>query len=381
MTHMTCQQSALDRALQTVSHALSPRATLPILAHVLVVADNGHVRLTTTNLEIGISVEIDAEIIEAGSFTLPAKLFQEFVHNLPAGSVEIQVESDCRTAHIKSLRSQAHIKGLDASEYPSLPTCDDALPACLEAGLLKEMVGQVAFATAADESRPALTGMLLQLRETRLALAAADAFRLAVRFADVGDAQTDEQGDLLIPGKTLVELARILPSSGEVELLVAANRSQILFRAPGLILVSRLLEGAFPVYENIIPRTVTTRVVLNRAEFAAAIKSAALFARDSSNITRLTVKTAESDLGNGSIMLEATSEDLGDGNSILEASVEGPEVSMLFSSRYLTDAVAAVTTEEIALELTTARPGVLKPVGADAPEQLYVVMPMFKQQR
>lgn len=382
MTHFTCKQPALDRALTTVSRALAAHPTLPILASVLIAADDAQVTLTTTNLEIGIKVEIDAEISEAGSFCLPAKLFQEFIHSLPAETVEIQVAQGSWTADIKGLRSNAHIKGLEATEYPALPSCEEASPISLDAALLKEMVGQVAFATANDESRPVLTGILLQLRDTRISLAAADAFRLAVRHTEAESCPDREQGDLLIPGKTLVELARILPEEGPVELLISANRSQVVFQAPRLTVVSRLIEGIFPTYTDIIPKSYTTRAVLDRAEFAAAIKSAALFARDSSNITKLTIKAPESDLGNGSVLLEATAEDIGDGTSVLNASVEGPEVTMLFSSKYLAEAVAAITTEEAAIELTTtARPGALKPVGADAPDQLYIVMPMYKQAR
>jgi len=380
MTHFTCKQPALDRALTMVSRALAAHPTLPILASVLITADDAQVTLITTNLEIGIKVEIDAEIIEAGSFCLPAKLFQEFIHSLPADLIEIMVEAGPWTAHLKSLHSDAHIRLLDAAEYPSLLSCEKSLLVHLEAALLKEMIGQVAFATAKDDSYPVLTGILLQLRETTISLAAADAFRLAVRQAEAESCPDREQSDLLIPGKTLVELARILPEEGLVDLLISANRSQVVFQAPRLTVVSRLIEGTFPNYTDIIPKNYTTRAVLNRSELAAAIKSAALFARENSNITKLTIKAPESDLGNGSVVLEATAEDIGDGTSVLDASVEGPGVTMFFSSKYLAEAVAAITTEEAAIELTTtAKPGVLKPAGADAPDQLYIVMPIYKQ--
>lgn len=380
MTHFTCKQSELDQALQHVNRALAAHPTLPILGSVLIAAGNAQVTLTATNLEMGIKVEIDAEIIEAGSFCLPAKLFQEFIHSLPAEAVEIQVAQGSWTAHIQGLRSNAHIKGLEATEYPAFPSCEGASPVFLDAALLKEMVNQVAFATANDESRPVLTSILLQLRETRISLAAADAFRLAVRHMEAESRPDREQGDLLVPGKTLGDLARLLPEEGLAELLISANQNQVIFQAPHLIVVSRLIEGTFPSYTDIIPKSYTTRAVENRAEFAAAIKSAALFARDSSNITKLTIKAPESDLGNGSVLLEATAEDIGDGTSVLNASVEGPGITMLFSSKYLAEAVAAITTEEVAVELTTpARPGVLRPVGTDAPDQLYIVMPMFKQ--
>lgn len=380
MIHFTCEQPALDRALQTVGHALATHPTLPILSNVLIVAELSQIKLTATNLEIGITAEIDAEIIEAGAFTLPAKLFQEFVHSLPADTIEIEVSEESWTAHLQSKRSNAHIKGLAPTEYPALPTCEDALAISVDAALLKEMVSQVAFATANDDSRPVLTGILMQLRETLIALAAADAFRLAARRSEMEENAQRERGDLILPGKTLTDLARILPNEGLVELWISPNRSQVLFHAPGLEVVSRLIEGTFPAYENLIPKNYITRAVIGRAEFAAAIKSAALFARDSANITRLSITAPENDLGTGTITLEANAEDLGDGMSTLDASIEGPAMSMLFSSKYLADAVNAITTEEVAIELTTqAKPGAIKPVGADAPEQVYIIMPMSKQ--
>ena len=160
-------------------------------------------------------------------------------------------------------------------------------------------------------------------------------------------------------------------------MIVTPNRSQVLFHTPDLDLVSRLIDGQFPTFERIIPENHLTRAVVKTKEFAAAIKSALLFARDSSNITKLILKAPERDLDNGTVTLEAATEDIGDGTSVLDASIEGPEGVMLFSSKYLAEAIAAITTEEVAIELTTvAKPGVLKPVGAESLNQLYVVMPM-----
>src|SRR5437660_4923659 len=170
--------------------------------------------------------------------------------------------------------------------------------------MLKEMIEEVAFAAADDDSRPVLTGVLVQVSDERLTFAAADAFRLAVRVAPLpGD--DHPRGDSLIPARTLTELARILPSEGPVEMIVTPNRSQVLFHTASLDLVSRLIEGSFPNFRQIIPQEHTTRAVVETKEFAAAVKSAALFARDSSNVTRVRINpTGEEGLDTGSITIE-----------------------------------------------------------------------------
>jgi DNA polymerase III subunit beta len=375
--HITCQQSAFDHALATANHAVSSRSTLPILANVLLSAEGHSLKLSSTNLEMGINARIDAEVIEEGAITLPAKLLYEFIHSLPAGSVELGCpEGEVVVASINGRRSRATINGLVATEFPRIPISDDGEPpVVLDAALLKEVIDHVAFAAASDDSRPVLTGVKVQIREGSITFASADAFRLAVRVVDLPDGHPC--GDLLIPARTLTELGRILPDEGPVEMIVTPNRSQVLFHTANLDLVSRLLEGEFPAFERIIPENHLTRAVVNTKEFAAAVKSAILFARDSSNILRVTVGQQETELGNGCLTIEAMAEDVGDSTGSVEASIDGPTLKMTLNARYIADALAAIDTPEVALEISKSdRPGVLKPAGSDSLNQLYVVMPM-----
>jgi DNA polymerase III subunit beta len=184
------------------------------------------------------------------------------------------------------------------------------------------------------------------------------------------------RGDILIPARTLTELARILPSEGTVEMIVTPNRSQVLFHTQNLDLVSRLIDGTFPNFRQIIPKEHTTRSVLETKQFAEAIKRAALFARDSSNITRVKINPGENDgLEPGSLTIEATAEDLGDNTSTINAAVDGPELQIIFNVKYLADVLAVIGTPEVALEANaTTKPGVIRPVGAD--DYTYVIMPM-----
>lgn len=382
---ITCKQQDLNRGLSAVSHAVSGRSTLPILANILLATDHGRLKLSATNLEIGINCWVDAEVSEEGTTTVPAKLITEFVNSLPQGSVEITVPEDAHTMSVKGLRSNANIKGMDAAEFPQIPSNEGGEPpVMLDAVLLKEMIDEVAFAAADDDSRPVLTGVLVQVQASEdkdgnkketITFAAADAFRLAVRVADL-PADEHPHGDILIPARTLTELSRILPAEGPVEMIVTPNRSQVLFHTPNLDLVSRLIEGTFPNFRAIIPKESTTSATVETKEFAAAVKSAALFARDSSNIARVKINAAGEDgLGAGSVTIEATAEDLGDNVSTVNAAVDGPELQVIFNVKYLSDVLNSIGTPEVRLEASSAtKPGVLRPVGPG--DCTYVIMPM-----
>ncbi len=373
---ITCKQQDLSRGLSAVSHAVSSRNTLPILANILLTTDHGRLKLSATNLEIGINCWVDAQIEEEGTTTVPAKLITDFVSSLPQAAVEMVVAEGANTLSIKGLRSSANIKGMDASEFPQIPSNEGGdPPVSLEAVQLKEMIAEVAFAAADDDSRPVLTGVLVQVSDAKITFAAADAFRLALRVADLpGD--DHPRGDILIPARTLIELARILPGEGPVDMIVTPNRAQVLFHTANLDLVSRLIEGAFPPFRTIIPKESTTRAVVETREFAAAVKSASLFARDSSNIARLKINAPdEATEEAGSITIEATAEDVGDNVSTVNASIDGPSLQIIFNVKYLADVLATIGTPEVALEASSAtKPGVLKPVGPN--DHTYVIMPM-----
>jgi len=373
---ITCKQQDLSHGLSVVSHAVSSRSTLPILANILLATDHGRLRLSATNLEIGINCWVDAQIEEEGAITIPAKLVTDYVNSLPQGVVDIAVPEDGNVVNIKGGRSNTNIKGMDASEFPLIPSAEGGeLPISLDAATLKEMINEVAFAAAEDESRPVFTGVLVQVGNEKITFAAADAFRLAVRVAPLpGDTET--RSDILIPAKTLTELARILPSEGPVQMIVTPNRAQVLFHTEQIDLVSRLIEGTFPNFRQIIPKEYTTRAVIETKEFAADVKRAALFARDSSNITRLKVAPGENDgLEPGTVTIEATAEDLGDNVSTLNAAVDGPEQQIIFNVKYLAEVLGVIGSQEVALEVNSAtRPGVIRPVGST--DYTYVIMPM-----
>lgn len=237
------------------------------------------------------------------------------------------------------------------------------------------MISQTAFAAATDDARPVFTGVLARVQDNALTFASADSFRLAVaREALPGDAQP---GDVLIPARTLNDLARVLPPEGSVQMVVTPNRNQVLFHAEGVDLVSNLIAGQFPNFEAILPKSHATRATLPTAEFRQAAKTASIFARDSANIVRLKVEPGEAGgITPGTVTLQATAEDLGDTTTTLEAAVDGNGLEIIFNVKYLTDVLAVIDTPEVALELDSPqRPGVVKPIGGSS-DYVYVIMPM-----
>lgn len=378
---LTCKQQDLARGLSTVSHAVSTRSTLPILSNILLAAENGRLRLSATNLEIGITCWVPASIQEEGVTTSPARLLTDFVNTLPASDVTLALQPSGQSLKVSDLRSQATIRGMEPGEFPAIPTADGGEPPLtLNAGELRAMIDEVAFAAATDDARPVFTGVLARVRDGRLTFAAADSFRLAVRSTAVeeaGGGVATAVSDMLIPARTLTELAKVMPGEGVVQVVVTPNRNQVLFRiGDDLEMVSTLIAGQFPNYEAILPKGHTTRVTIPTETFRQAAKQASIFARDSANIVRLKVAEGESgSLTPGVVTLAATAEESGDTTTTLDAAVDGPGMEIIFNVKYLTDVLGVLATKDVALELNTPQnPGVIKPV--DESDYVYVIMPM-----
>jgi DNA polymerase-3 subunit beta len=374
---ITCKQQDLSRGLAIVSHAVSNRSTLPILANILLATDNGRLRLSATNLEIGINCWVAAQIEEEGSNTVPAKTLTELVNTLSPVDIDISDSEDSNRVNIKTAGVYTHLKGIEASEFPLIPSGEGGEPpVTLDARTLKEIIGEVAIAASEDESRPVFTGVLVQVSGEKITFAAADAFRLAVRIDSLpGDGIS--RPDILIPASTMKELKSILPSEGSVQMIVTPNRSQVLFHTETVDLVSRLIDGNFPNYNQIIPKEHSTRAVLDTKEFAAHVKRAAIFARDSSNITHLKISSEGGEEGTGKLTIEVSADDLGDNVGELNAQVEGPDQQIIFNVKYLSDVLAVLDVPRVAIEVNAAtKPGVIKPEGENAANYTYVIMPM-----
>ena len=371
---VTCKQEHLARGLDIVSRAVPSRSTLPILSNVLIATDKGRLKLSTTNLEIGINCWIGARVDEEGATTVPARLLTDLVKSLPPDQVATDYNERNKTLNLKCLRDEAHIKGIDAADYPTVPTVDDDAGMEFSPESLRQMINQVTFAAAVDESRPILTGVAARFEPTKLTLAATDGFRLSVRSMTLEDGASQAL-NVIIPARALAELARIAGDQSEpISVHIARNRNQVLFHLQNVDLVSQLIDGNFPDYNTIIPKSSNTRVTIDTRAFLAAAKRAALFARDGANIVRLKVDPgAAGELGQ--ISVSAVSTEYGDNVSQLDASVEGQPVEIAFNAKYLQDALGVIDTQQVSVDLgTPSSPGVFKPVGGG--EFTHIVMPM-----
>ena len=371
---VSCLQENLAKGLSIVGRAVSPRSTLPVLGNVLLATDAGRLKLSATNLEVGITCWIGAKVEEEGATTVPSRTFIDLVNALPPDRVDMELIVRTQTLNLRAGRSEANVKGIDAQEFPLVPMPEGEGGILVEPDVLRTAIEQVAFAAATDESRPILTGVLAKFEQAQLTLAAADGFRLSVRTIPLPQPVLDPFS-IIIPARALVELVRI---SGEqkdpVIITVTPTRNQVLFQLTDIVLVSQLIDGNFPDYRQIIPSEYTTHTVMDTPAFLKACKTALIFARDTAHISRLRIKPG-SELAPGHVIVSATSAETGDDVSELDASIEGGEVEIAFNVKYLIDVLSVVGTPQVALNTTTSSsPGVVRPVG-DV-DFTHVIMPM-----
>ncbi len=375
---LSCQQGDISRGLSLVGRAVATRTTLPITNNVLLSTDHGRLKLVATNLEMAISYWIGAKIEEEGAITVPARLLTEFVSSLPNDKIDISLSPRTKTLELKCARFEARISGIDAKDFPPIPTIDEGVNTAVKVEALRQGISQVVFAAASEESRPVLTGVDAQFDGGTLTLAAADGFRLAVYKLPLPKA-VSQKTEVIIPARTLGELNRLM-SDGEDEVQITVNpaKSQALFRLKDVELVSQLVQGTFPQYGQLIPQSSNTRAVVDVAEFLRATKTASIFARDGSGIVRLVMAAGSGELTPGKMIVSARSEEIGDDVGEIDAVVEGEEVKIAFNGRYLIDVLSALHEPRVALETTSpSSPGVIRPVGVD--NYIHVVMPMFVQ--
>ena len=373
---LSCLQENLHRGLGIVGRAVAAKSTLPITSNILLMSDQSQLRLSATNLEIAITCWIGAKVEEEGAITVPARLLTDFVNSLPNDRIDLETNVRSRALEVRCLRSQARINGLDAEDFPPIPTNTDQPTAQLDPELLKEAIGLVVFAAAADDSRPVLAGVHCKFSGDQLTLAAADGFRLSVKKLALAS-PVEEPVEVIVPAKTMAEVSRVLGDQEDpVQIVVTPNRSQIVFRMSNVQIVSQLIAGTFPNYAQLIPETYAGRSVLAAGDFAKATRSASIFARDSNGIIRIQVAPGE-DRSPGKMTISARAEEVGDNVGEIDVVVEGEPPKIAFNAKYLNE-ILGVMSGQIALETnTSSSPGVLKPVGSD--DFVHVIMPMFVQ--
>jgi DNA polymerase III subunit beta len=366
------QRDSLLQSVQDVMKAVTSRTTIPILTGIKIVANEEGVTLTGSDSDISIESFIPkeeagdetVEIKQPGSIVLQARFFSEIVKKLPTDTVEIEVQGNLQTV-IRSGRSEFNLNGLDAEEYPHLPQISEEHVFKIPTDLLKGLIRQTVFSVSTSETRPILTGVNWKVENNELVCIATDSHRLALRKARL-EAENTGNYNVVIPGKSLTELSKILDDSSDtVDIVITEN--QVLFKAKHLLFFSRLLEGNYPDTGRLIPNESKTDVVVNTKEFLHAIDRASLLAREGrNNVVKF------STIEGGAIEISSNTPEIGTVvEEIQSQSIDGEDLKISFSAKYMMDALKALEGTEIQISFTGAmRPFVIRPLHDDSILQL-----------
>lgn len=370
-------QENLTKGLSVVGRAVPARSTLPQASHVLLATDEGRLKLVATDLMIAISCWIGATVEEEGGITVPARLLTDFVASLPGEKVDLAVGARGKQLQITCARNEASMAGMDAADFPPVPSVADGLSLKLDAKALRKAVNRVAFAAATDDTRPVLTGIHTLAEGNELTLAAADGFRLAV-YKLALDQDVPERVEVIIPARALRELERLMAEEEEpIEMAFNAQRSQVVFRMKTVEMVATLIQGTFPNYSQLIPQSWQSKATIDMKQFLQETRIASIFARDGAGIVRLQIEPGE-DGGAGKMTVSARAEEIGEHRGEMDVQIEGEAAKIAFNSRYLQDVLQVLEEAEVDLETTSpSSPGVIRPRGGD--NYVHVVMPMFVQ--
>lgn len=382
---VSCVQEQLKRGLATVNRAVAAKSPLPVLSNILLATDRGRLKLAATDLDVGVTTWIDAEVSEEGATTLPARLFSDIVGNLPNDRVSLTLDARTQTVNLVCGRFTSNVKGIEADDFPPIPTiAQNETSIQIPCHVLRQCIEQVAFAASGDESRPVLTGVLVRLRNDDISggytatFAAADGYRLATRsitLTDAGSMPSSDMQEFIVPARAMSEMARIMgDNDAMVAIAVTSGGGQVLFHTESADLVSRLIDGRFPDFERIIPSAHTTRTVVDTQELIKAVKLASFFATANQNFVKLTIEPGD-ELSQGKLVISANAAEIGDNTSELDGIIQGEGGQIAMNVKFLNEALAAIGTSQVALETQSAQsPGVFKPVGQDP--YVHVIMPM-----
>ena len=361
---LACTQENLQRGLGIVGRTVSRSSTLPVLGNVLLKTETGGLRLTATDLELGVSCLVGGKIEEKGELTVPARLLADYVGQLPKEKVAIAATE--KALEVRCEERHAQINGIAAEEFPLIPKVEANFQATLPADKLRKAILQVAFAVAHDESRPELAGVYCQLEVGSCTLAATDSFRLAE--AKIEAKGIKESKNFIIPAKTLIELAKVIDQEGVVQF--AASDNQALFTYRDVELTSRLIEGQYPAYRDIIPADLPTQATLERSDFLDAVRAAGLFSKTGASDVRITLEPEKSHMA-----LQAQTTQVGGHEQRLAAGIKGPADQVVFNYRYLLEGLTALQGQRVLF----ATGGSSSPGKLTDPKDttyLYILMPI-----
>jgi DNA polymerase-3 subunit beta len=355
-------REALLSGLQIVQNVVSTRTTLPILGNALVQAVDGKLIISTTDLDTGIRASVDAEVIKGGATTLPARRLFSIIRELPAAELELEVDSK-QVATIKSGSSFFRIMGLPEEDFPPFPKGDGAKTFKLSQGVFRDMLKRTAYAISTDESRYVLNGVLLSFKENKLSLVATDGRRLALVEQDIEFPKGSEV-EAILPTKAVQELSRILRD--EEPLTISFAENQVSFDLGNTFLYSKLIEGNYPNYKQVVPAEAKERIILERELFLNAVRRVALLSSEKSNSVKLIFTRNNLDI-------TANTPEVGEAKESIAITYKGKEFNIAFNPEFLMDPLKNIDSDEIFFDfIDELSPGVIK----YKRPFLYVIMPM-----
>lgn len=355
-------QENLNRALNAVARVANSRGTLPILANVLIKTSNNRLSISATNLDIAITNFIGAKVGEEGSITVPARLMQDFVSSLPGGVIELDLKET--KLHVSTQQYKSVVNGILADDFPVMPAISTGKSWKINGQIFKKALQQVVFSASNDETRPVLTGVLLQTKTGNLYMAATDSYRLAEKKLG----SNKEDVELLIPASALQDLLRVLGDVDE-EINVTYDEQQVLFQVGDVELVTRLVDGKYPDYKKLIPEKFETKATLKKADLVNVTKVSSLFARESAGSVTIEVSEESKQLS-----IRSVASQLGENTATADAKVSGSG-SITINSRYLLDALNAISSDEISFGFN----GKLEPTLLSDPsnsDYKHIIMPL-----
>lgn len=360
---VSIKRENLSKSLAIVGRMVKQRASLPVLSNVMLMTDKGRLRLAATDLEGACSQWFGAKIDEEGSITVPARTLVDYVMTTTDDTLELV--SSGADLSIKGTRHHATIKGISAEEFPIIPQVRSDKSVKIKAQEIKNAIYSVIVAAALDETRPVLAGMLFRILDGDLLLVATDSYRLAEKRVKVDGA--DFKLDVVIPARTLSEVARILPQDDTV-VEISSGENQVQFKFGDTEFLTRQIDGAFPDYEQIIPKEFVLEADLSKSEFQEAIKMANVFARDSGG----NIKVSASESG---MVISAISSQIGDAENHVKATTKGTPLTVAFNARYILDALNVMASDEMIFALSgPLNPGML--FDKNDGTFRYIVMPL-----
>ena len=365
--NLTIAKDQILVGLQAVQNVVGSRTTLPILSNVLLRAEGGHVEFTATDLDVSVSCKVEARVAKPGATTIPVKKLFGIVREL--GGTEIDIEVDEKNiCTIRCGSSFFKIHGLGADEFPPLPKFKDDKKVSLAQATVKGMLKKTSFAVSTDESRYVLNGIFISLKDHKMTMVATDGRRLALVDEEV-DISEKSAGEFIVPAKAVTELNRLLQDKGDLEIKFGENQASFALKDEkglSVLVISKLIEGNYPNYRQVIPGEAKERVPLNREELVQALRRAEIMTSEKANSVKLA-------FGKNSLAITANSPEVGEARETMAVNYKGKEMAIAFNPRYLIDALNALTEDEVFFELIDElSPGVLKINGPF----LYVVMPM-----